>query len=87
MSDTLTKVEQELRRRALEQFTRELDSAIASLRGVVSANAGELFHRIPENIDSDIRALRTKILDQLGTKVGDEAVRKGSEIMFKLMGE
>lgn len=84
--DILTNVESELRKRALAHFARQLDEALAHVRPVISANAGQLFHRVPLDIEEDIRVFRELIIAKLGKKVEDAAVRQGADIMFRALG-
>lgn len=88
MVDILTSVEQELRKRAMDQFERKLDDALHALRSVVADNAGGMFNRSPSDIDADIDALRESILSKLKDRVQDDAVRKGAALLLRaLSGE
>lgn len=83
---TLPTIEEELRKRALWQFTNSIDSSLDALRASIAVNAGTLFNRIPMDITTDIDGLRDRLVSRLGQKVQDEAVRRGAEVIAKAMG-
>lgn len=83
--NVLSKIEDELRKRALEQFTRELNTALDKVRHIIAQNSSTLFNKIPDDLNNDIINFRDKIVDKLGPIVQDEAVRKGSELLLKAM--
>lgn len=85
--DIMSKIEEELRRKAVKEFSYAITAALEPLRVVVGENAIDIFSRVPSDIDADINALRDRIISKMSQRVQDEAVRRGGELLLKAISK
>jgi hypothetical protein len=86
MSKILTDIEQELRKRASNALSNELDDAIHLLQCVCIKHDRQLFNACPQSITERLDTLKTDLMEALSQKAQDEAVRKASCRLMQLMG-
>jgi hypothetical protein len=85
MNKILTDIEQELRKRAQQRLSKELDDAIHLLQCVCVKHAGELYNRCPDAITERLDTLKTDMMEALSKKSQDEAVRRASCRLMQVM--